>query len=737
MKRHLLAMTVALTATLIVLGPDARAACRVALDATGTQYVLSSPAFQVKIDRATGLPNCVESLKPSPMSLWKGTDRSIALAVEDRDRSWEKVFDSPTSIKQWSGEDKVGRFAAVESRLTANGIDGSAILSVRIYDDRLCIDGTVKFDKAVSEPLIIRLSQPYDAGLWNRQIFYEPQGRAKIITPTATCLRHYGFDLSDRSTYDFAPSEFPWLMGSPKPRVVEGWSLDNTNYPRGILEASDRYLLYGNLDVGQYALFATNWKETGPCMLHMPKVIKDGDTLRFSLIYKVFPRPRNMLSDVCRWYSENLYSSIPLSKGIVTLQHDPEPRQLLTPGNVATGAGDYPSPSELIHRLKISQIIGIKPKLDELPLPGSPGERALLEAIKLDQKAGFKVFVYFRQAAFGNTFHKDRPRYMDWALEPRENMVWDWGTRGVPYGIIPASSVDWNSENNLLAMDTCNPDLIDWYIKDLKRFIDIYQPDGIQWDMGWETNAGPCLKHPEAGVHHGVIRIQKEIYEYIRQKHPNVRVTQNEVVGSPSMLYCDLVMSEEGADITPEMLANVEHYRVSLMGLYYVHTYKARYGENWQARYIHDIMRNLSLGFTWGFGNYPDVMDKPNLTRLTDIADFSALANSLPRVIEPEAIRIKGNDAAITRRVWAGKERMLVAIYNDGDTSAALEAAINLKVLAGKYYRYYGKGPVKITVLSDAGMPTAGKAHAEYRDGALHITGILGKHQLMLLEAGK
>lgn len=685
---------------------------------SNTEIVLYSREFRVTINRTTGMPAKIESLFPSPMSMWDDPSKSMELAIDNKGIGNNRtVFRQLVSCHTWATKE----FAASESVLNSNEPGARAVLVVRVYDDRINLSARMSFRNGVKEPLILRFSQPFDARKWERQVFFEPQGRVRPVSPDSTCIRAYVDSGSDRVIGDYALGD--WTAKHLNTQNVPNWPLDRINYPRGILEANDRYLLYGDLDVNRPAVFAAGWLGTCPCSLKMPRSINAGDCFTFNLIYKVFPKPKNTLADVCSWYSRSIYSSNKLSRGLVTLSADHTPRTLL-PGNAASGYSDKCLNEQT--GLHIVHLWFGKP--DEIPATGSSKESALMEEIRSWQKRGYKVYAYFRQLALDSEFHNDSPRFREWALSPYPGMLWAWGE-----GPIPETSVKWNGDLDL-AEDFCNPKYVSWYIADVKRFIDRYRPDGIAWDMGWDTYIGPCRRHPSSGINHGILRVQKEIWEYIKKKYPKMRVIQNESIGSPSMLYCDAVMSEDGTGISAEMVANVDHYRLGLTGLYYVWIYKAIYKDDWQRMYIHDVMRGLSLGFAWGIGNFSvDMPDKPDLLKMKDVASFSAYVNTLHRVIETQTLDLGGNNK-LTGCVWAWGKRMMLAIYNDGDIALDLKAIVNSNILAATPYKYNGKGPERLTVIGSDGLPATGDMTVKQESGNYVIAGSLAPHHLLLGE---
>jgi hypothetical protein len=274
--------------------------------------------------------------------------------------------------------------------------------------------------------------------------------------------------------------------------------------------------------------------------------------------------------------------------------------------------------------------------------------------------------------------------------------------------------------------DLCDDKCREWFTQEVIASLDYYQPTGPAWDMGWgDLLEAPCVRHPDTGLHHAILRIAHDVYRWVQEHHPWMKVLANEWKGSPAQLYCDGTMFEGGDRLDTLTMQSMKFYRTASTGLYYREAFT---DEQWPLA----VMRHLSYGITFG-GRFEDVTRQP-LSNLTALAAFSAKANNTPLVIEREGLRITPESDDITGSAWANKKRLLVAVFNASAQASAFRAVLDTFVL--RAYGQAGKGELSFTPLDKRGMPAPGRAFSARGFGwhYLGITGRLGPKEMLLAE---
>ncbi len=85
-------------------------------------------------------------------------------------------------------------------------------------------------------------------------------------------------------------------------------------------------------------------------------------------------------------------------------------------------------------------------------------------------------------------------------------------------------------------------DCREWYVEMVKKCIDFYRPKGLAWDMGFSS--AYSVGAPEVGLGNGTLWIQATIYNWLKEKYPEMRVATNESFLSPSALFGDCILIE-------------------------------------------------------------------------------------------------------------------------------------------------------------------------------------------------
>src|SRR3989304_3492693 len=179
----------------------------------------------------------------------------------------------------------------------------------------------------------------------------------------------------------------------------------------------------------------------------------------------------------------------------------------------------------------------------------------------------------------------------------------------------------------------------------VRKCLEFYEPGGIAWDMSWEADRSSSA-YPESHLGHGILRVQAEIYKWLKEKYPEKSVVTKFGQGTPSQLFCDATMIEGGlGTVNKEIDFDIAR---SLNGAIYNAVYPYYYGRETAAAEsgtIASLMKGLSLGAVigvdassihqhlpgcpWKYGAERPVID---LGKLGTLASFSAQAAALPRI---------------------------------------------------------------------------------------------------------
>ena len=617
-----------------------------------SDWLLKNSEYELHVSRESGLITKLVSLKPIPHTVLTGNNITIRLRPD-----WSG---SLTRIK--SGEMVKGsKNPTLRCRLgspeyyTNQKID--AQITYSLTDQGVEVDLKIKYGMDV----------PY----WSQIII-------GYNAPGADSIRAYAS--SYNSSLIFAPNASDMLRFQDS--LLDTTDFDNTiSYPWIVEEKNDRYLFWGSRDVGKFLVLARNYKGFPYAFLQNPSRIEQGKEFHFGYIFKTFPKPEQGPFEIEDWYIKNCYSTNPTTKDLFPAPQVIKPRTI-RPGNITGNNStsdvslvkDYSKTvaATFQYNLWYTALFSWK---DLYPLEGelvTAGGRHKIKDIKatLDEyeNNGFHAFAYFRQLYWSNAATSDKePPYTKWLMKGKDDYYIPLGyfSKGLkfaePFWPNVKKEIDVEIDPNAIIgfahVDFCSPKFRRWYIDQVKDVVEFYKPDGIGWDMSWGCDIfrGICIKHPEdGGIHHGELRVQADIYNWIREKYPNMRVMCNSGACNPSAMFSDSVMFEGLGKNTPwdKFALSVQRakaYRVSMFGLCYDNHYPS-------------LMKALAYGVGWGGG--------AGLPLTENFADFSAMIMAVPLVVERGAFTL--SSAGIIGSMWADKKHLLIACYADTDTELDL-----------------------------------------------------------------
>lgn len=701
-------------------------------------WVLRGQELIAVIDKQTGLISAVTSLKPRPMYLLAPRRNGLLCYLWSRD---QVRFDIANRIEAHSiskGKREGQPCLALSADLAFSQPLASwarVKATYRMLADRL--DVCFRVEYLLSDPgqWEAGVFQAYDPRRWQRQIFVDVARTTRALGPAEKAIQRYS-DVPNDATA--AAPDAP---------------MRRARYPYGVLERGDRLFLWGFLDLNSFAVMTPNRFGGAPSFSVAPTGIARGGHYAFDFTYKVLPKPRCDVADMCRWYAENLYSSNPLTAGIVRLPKVVRPRTLAA-GNVVLGfyppcaAGQQEKHARIEadgRKMKAVHLWygGWNPWNEDHPTSGrwyaGGGLWQTAEGVKNEinelRRRGFEVYLYFRQIRHDVAYYHDRPPYREWIHLAEGGFPWNFTFEGKPSPAAPRTPIPPQERAALgiaaqdytdVFMDLCNDDCREWLTKEIIAALDYYRPSGIAWDMGWgDILEAPCTRHPQTGLHHAVLRLQYDVWRWVQRHHPRMKIIGNEFKGSPSQLYCDAMMFEAGDHLDALTMQSMKFYRTAATGLYYREAFP---DEQWPQA----VMRHLSYGITCG-GRIEELA-RPPFGELTALAAFSAQANNTPLVIERAGLMVAPEREKISGAAWAGKSRLLIAIFNDLNHSASIAASLDRRLL--RRYGYRCGANLSFTVLSNRGTPRRDRSfRASLRGGSrIRITGRLGAKGMLLAE---
>jgi hypothetical protein len=673
-------------------------------------WFMDSPAWKVNVEKDSGIFSRIVNTEPEALDILPLTGNGLVVYAWNKDKRWFSFFNKLEGGNMTKGRENNQPFVRFSGKVNLEDKVAQEMAELRItytvWDDRLDIQAVVNYLKDDPSSYEFGLLQAYEPEQWDRQLVPLSQiAEYKVKRGLGRVLMRYATTSEDH-TLDQSPMIYPF----------------------GILERNDRYVIYGFPDLAANAVIGVNNLDHAPSFLFSLKGITSGKGYSFNFTLKSFPKSNNTVRDVLRWYIGNMYSTDPLTRGIATYVPHPS-RTLIKPGNVMLGydafwipqyAPELKDDEERVYQtlnMRHFWWAGWRHKDETWPV-GTDTEawvtdmhdpkitmttEKLQQIIKEAHEKGYHLYFYFRQIYYADMVYDDKPPFKRWMRDDKKYFT-------------------------MFVGDYRNDEYRNWYVDNVKKCIDFFNPDGIAWDLSWGD---------ELVDNHGVLRMQYEVYKWLKEKHPDKRVILNNGPFTPSALYADAVLFEGGDTGIKKILnlAAAKALNVDIVNLSYSTMFAGR-----EAEHIHSLMRALSYGATWSgslpsFIKHPQYKDWPSLyqNNLTDLAQFSALCNNTPLVTDSFAVRINPPDEKLTVSMWANQDRVLVAVFNDNSGKKSFQLKLDGKILSG--YGWKGQKTFKATVLGSNGLPVSEETFTAVQHGESILIGrSLGPKELLILQ---
>lgn len=483
-------------------------------------------------------------------------------------------------------------------------------------------------------------------------------------------------------------------------------------FPMSILENEDAYLLAGSRSLDDFVTIAPN-APAGyfPSVQQNPKTVKKGQIFRFELNWKLFPKEKNRLRDLWRFYCDRLQT------------HRKELQPYIPPRFTAPRTfypGAFGSHTYFIKsredRLRPGTNVWFYSWHDNIseryPVSGSWWSAGNNWAKKmnaadlkkyvdyLQEVKKFNLIFYFRQLANLNQRGKEFPD--NWYHRTPGGALHLYGggydvklppqvVKETGYGKVPLGHYDFT-----------NPEYREFYHNEIFKALRYYQPRALGWDMGSDV--------------YEFITIARTYATIQKDKLP-VKVAANESAG-PSQPYADMVLLENGllGGKTAYDYEVVRAYTTAVVCLerfnifnYAVanaldgrKTWLTAHGLAENKRYLDDLLRrrpelreqrkrlsqlcqlraslwDLAMGASPGYLEEAQPVPEHMMQMAGDV-------NGIPAVNRSFAVKFaNGLDTfgRLAASAWMNLSALRIAIHNDDDTPTEILLRLDRKLFAG------------------------------------------------------
>ena len=618
------------------------------------------------------------------------------------------------------------------------------------------------------------MMQPTDAA-WRDRIAAELtlniSGNDMLITASFTALQDLDSPVEIGLGVPFSPDQWkriaiprlPWLelspvqssgvrlpfLARPDDATVTSDAGSWVHYPFGILQNETSSVFWGSMDIGKPIVLAPGNHGCGPAVTLSPKTWPRGERKRLSLRLRAFPR---CTTEVVRWYLSNCVSSDPLTRDLFPVR-DWTPRTVPDGGigmpdirisrvNPKADPTYFDRVTDMLKKYHVTNLwFGTFHNINgSYPTSGqwtcTTGLDVAAPAFKMEiarlKQLGLRPCQYTFQFIVPELCRSDSIPSRDWVLH---NILGDlykfdsyragekrfgseWFTEELARKI-GSDVVTWAN------VDFGRSDVRDFYFNSITKMIEYYEPSGICFDYGWgvlSCNATHSPANPQTSQPHARLRVQADIFSWIRKHYPDMLILINDSPGTPSQLFasCQLV---ENSDVMSDLdLAAGRALASAMCSMDY-------FGDHDELRWARHAMMNLSRGCSLGLPFWIP-MNGPD-DYVNTLYDFSGRTTSLP--IVPRSQVLTGTaGSSITGTVWAGENRIMAAAMNLRNVPGERQTTLTIQLPRA----IPGTRQWHVTRLSNRVQPvTPHRWHVTTGDTPqLILQGPLGPGEMILLE---
>ncbi len=487
-------------------------------------FYVANENFEAWISRETGLLTELVSLQPEPMVIQPAGWNSMQLYLESEAAGVDGDFNIVTDFD--SPDEKTLVFLLTSDDPAVAAL-ADVVLTYTFNDDRLDVKAEYIFKESDPNAFKFGLRNVFRADEWESAIY------------TTFPISAIPADRGIRAAFYYHP-------GDHTIKTV------TVMMPFAFLTAPDRFMAWGSLDIGNANVLTPNdinWRL--PAMQCGEDSLHAGTVRTISSFYAVFPKATNELTQVMKYCVDNICSSNPLMTELIA-NRDREPRYFTPgafawyhPGAVPPGCDGWRR--DMLDRHAENVWYSWWSNWTEESLTEGDwytydcrhlSAEGIREEIAYMQDMGLNVYLYFRQFLAENGTYDDHAPYKKWLGRDEEGRRQAFIDFPVPRPELlgGAEKVYWT------CADFGQQDCREWYVEMVKKCIDFYRPKGLAWDMGFSSSYS--VGAPEVGLGNGTLWIQATIYNWLKEKYPEMRVATNESFCSPSALFGDCILIE-------------------------------------------------------------------------------------------------------------------------------------------------------------------------------------------------
>jgi hypothetical protein len=274
-----------------------------------------------------------------------------------------------------------------------------------------------------------------------------------------------------------------------------------------------------------------------------------------------------------------------------------------------------------------------------------------------------------------------------------------------------------------------------WYTDQIKAAIEYYQPSGISFDFGW-TVVGPqsvySPANPRTSQAHGRLRVQADLWKWLREKHPEMQVIVNDGPGSPGQLFANCLLMENS-----DVMSDLDFLAGQALGSamssmdYFADHDRSR----WTRQVMLDLARGCSFGSPfWILTSPPESEYLPTWKRFLDFSGRTTGLPLLPQVDAVFCLPDRNPKSEIVGSVWSDGHEVMAAAMDRRTEGPVQEITLGIRfpkmVSPDVTWRLSRLSSLNVE------MPESGWQVDRVQDGVLPISGPLGPGEMILVETG-
>ncbi|MBI3920984.1 MAG: hypothetical protein HY318_06140 [Armatimonadetes bacterium] len=711
-----------------------------AVRANGPDVFLQSKDWKIAVNRATGQIRQCLALRPTPAVWTPHNARGLDLYVRQLPEGAPVRFVGASAGSLRKEGNQATSFECVvraETEAFRDALD--ARLRMKLNGAQLDITARFTARHGIDGPVEIGLGLPFRPEAWRRQVY--PRLPWLALSPRQEGQIRLPF-LADPDDATVASATGNWIF-----------------YPFGLLEGNDRIILWGSMDVGRRLVMSPNNYGSVPAVTLAPKRWPKGKTLELALTMRAFAKPESDLPGVLRWYLSHCHSSDPLTSDLFPVR-DWTPRVFAKGGGVGM-------PDVRITRVNPASKIEFSDRVEKLlkdysvpnlwlgswhcidgsyPVSGTwttvTGLSLSAEAWKAEvarlKEAGLRPCLYAFQFIVPELCKEGGKPDKSWVAHGADGNLslfdryvagegrglGDWFTKELAEKI-GSNVVTWAFG------DYGNDDFRRWYTEQTKATIDYYQPSGISFDWGWAV-MGPdnvySPANPRTSQAHGRLRVQADIWKWLRANHPEMQVIVNDIPGSPSQFFANCMLLESS-----DVMSDLDFLAGKALGS--AMSSMDYFADHDRGRWTRQIMLDLARGCSFGapFWILTSPPEADYIATWRKFLEFSGRTTRLPLLSAESAVTTAPHRDETVGSVWSDGREVMAAAF-DRRTEGTIRQ-VSFHITIPKTIPKSANWQVARLSNANTEVSFAGWLAKRTREDRLTLSGPLGPGEMVLVEA--